>query len=439
MTTVQGRFAAVLVLLAAMLLMAGFIWQGQWSAVAWRNVRAVAIESDDWGLAGFIPHAHALDGLDRELLDPGAFPAVYWESTLEDSATVSALAGVLASFEGRDGFPAVLQPNYVMGSLAWASPGSGEAWREYFWPQVPPAYRRPGLSAAVSRAMTSGVWYPEYHALLHYDPAARKAAVASGGVAAEAARRHIMIFPGSQAARELTPQRSWATLSAELATGLQAFEAAFGRAPGSIIAPDYTWDSRVEKLWLSHHISVIQAKREQRFVGRKWGTVAWIRKNLQLRWEYLVHRDRVYLERNCRFEPAQDPDPDKVAARCIDEVHASWDRGAVAIIEAHRINFVHCDSTVQRVGRQALGELLAGLTDGSGMLPVFLTDQEIASLMRSGTSACRRGDRVVVRNLTRSARLVPLGEKGKRGAVCWLEAGSTRILPGDETLTERIP
>ncbi|PJA76232.1 hypothetical protein CO151_03805 [bacterium CG_4_9_14_3_um_filter_65_15] len=431
MTTVQGRFAAVLILLAAMLLAAGFIWQGQWSAVAWRDVRAVAIESDDWGLAGFIPHAHALDGLDRDLLDPGSFPAVYWESTLEDGATVSALAGVLSSFEGRDGFPAVLQPNYVMGSLAWSSPDSGVAWREYYWPAVPPAYRRQGLSEAVGQAMASGVWYPEYHALLHYDPAAREAAVASGGIAAEAARRNIMIFPGSQAARELTPQRSWATLSTELETGLQVFEAAFGRSPGSIIAPDYTWDGRMEKLWLSRHIDVIQAKREQRFVGRKWGTVAWIRKNLQLRWDYLVHRDRVYLERNCRFEPAQDPDPDKVAARCIDEVHAAWARGEAAIIEAHRINFVHSDSTVERMGREALRELLTGLTESSGMSPVYLTDQEIASLMRTGTSVCRRGDRVVVRNWTRSARLVPLGEARNRGAVCWMEAESTLVLPAD--------
>ncbi len=35
------------------------------AVVAWRELRAVALESDDWGLAGFVPRADSWQGLDR--------------------------------------------------------------------------------------------------------------------------------------------------------------------------------------------------------------------------------------------------------------------------------------------------------------------------------------------------------------------------------------
>ncbi len=85
--------------------------------VDWRSLRAVAFESDDWGLAGFVPNAEVWQGNDRAELHPGRFPEVYWESTLEDSLMVRGLCEIMASFRGDDGLPAVFQPNYVLSSL----------------------------------------------------------------------------------------------------------------------------------------------------------------------------------------------------------------------------------------------------------------------------------------------------------------------------------
>ena len=64
------------------------------------------------------------------------------------------------------------------------------------------------------------------------------------------------------------------------------------------------------------------------------------------------------------------------------------------VLEAHRINFSHLDSTVHELGRRELARLLDELgQDG----PVYLVDGELAGLQRHGTSWALRGERIVVR------------------------------------------
>ncbi|MBK7045869.1 MAG: hypothetical protein IPH48_04940 [bacterium] len=395
--------AAMAALAAAALLTAG-----PRDAVNWAQVRAVALESDDWGLAGFVPSDAAWEGLRREDLTPGAFPAVYWRSTLEDSAMVADLAAVLRARRGRDDRPAILQPNYVLSSLAWED---GQ-WRRYDLPELPRAYPRPGLWRAVASARATGVWQPEYHAVWHYDPELRQEATAASAVALEAASRGIMLFPGSEAARELGPWRSDAALAAELDAGLRIFSDLFGSRPRSLIAPDYTWNGRVERLWSSRGLRVIQAKREQRHPDLPSGVAGRLLKVVDRQWSRAAHPDRTYLERNCRLEPVQDTDPMAVARRCVEETARAWQRGEPAVVETHRVNFAHVDTAVVGTGLRALAAYL----DGVGALPgpgaVFLTDAEIAALARNGTSLAERGAERIARNGTRSRRLVDAGPGG---------------------------
>lgn len=389
-------FAAIGVLAAVALLTAGAP-----SVVDWRRVRAVALESDDWGLAGFVPDPGAWSGLRREDLSPGRFPEVYWNSTLEDSADVAELAAVLAGCRGRDGRPAVLQPNYVMSALDWRD---GQ-WTRSDLPDQPRAYERPGLWRAVGDAMAAGVWYPEYHAAFHYDPGRRRQAVAAGGPALAAAERGIMLFPGSEAARELGPWRPTAELAAELDAGLAVFRRAFGRAPGAVIAPDYTWDGRCEELWAARGLRVIQAKREQRHPGLPPGTAGRVLKVLDRQWARARHPDRVYLDRNVRLEPAQAPDAAVTVTDAIAQTRRAWRHGEPAIVETHRVNFAHGEPDLAAAGRRALGAYLDGLAPGDGARPVFLVAAEIAALARRGASALELGGQRIVRNGAHSRRL----------------------------------
>ncbi len=415
------------VAIAALALLAA----GQPSAVDWRRLRAVALESDDWGLAGFVPSVEAWAGLRREDLSPGRFPDVYWHSTLEDSAAVADLAAVLGTARGRDGRPAVLQPNYVMSSLDW----SGGQWRRHDLPDLPASYRRPGLWPAVSTAIAAGVWYPEYHAAWHYDPQRRRQAVAAGGAAAAAAERGIMLFPGSEDARELGPWRPLVELSAELDAGLAVFERAFGRTPGALIAPDYTWDGRCEALWESRGLRVIQAKREQRHPGLPPGVAGRVLKVLERQWSRARHPGRTYLERNCRLEPVQAPDAAAVVAACLEQTALAWRRGEPAVVETHRVNFAHGEPGVATAGRRALAAYLGGLADLGEPAPVFLVDAEIAALTRRGVSVAEIGGRQVVRNGSHSRRLAVIRDgQAVSGAaqggirLCLIDPGTHGVL-----------
>jgi hypothetical protein len=420
--SVLGRTALVW-LLSAFLVACALLTAGPRSAVDWRGLRAVALESDDWGLAGFVPSARVWDGLRREDLSPGRFPEVYWNSTLEDSTTVADLAAVLAVHRGRDGLPAVLQPNYVMSSLAWED----GRWHRYDLPDLPRQYQRPGLWAAVAEAGRRGVWYPEFHAAWHYDPTLRREATATSAAAREAAARGIMLFPGSEAARELGPWRPIPVLARELDESLAVFERVFGRRPGSLIAPDYTWNGRVESLWSSRSLNVIQAKREQRHPDLPAGTTGRVLKVIERQWAKSTRAGRTYLERNCRLEPAQSPDPDATVAACVRETARAWRRGEPAIVETHRVNFAHADAAVVAAGRRSLDAYLAGVADLPGSGPLFVVDGEIATLARHGTSARQAGPGVVVRNGSHSRRLVAVEggtvDSGETKSLIILDAG----------------
>lgn len=402
----------------------GLVLGGRPSLVDWRSERAVVFESDDWGLCGYAPDAAALTQLDPAVLQVGNTPQAYLTSTLEDSAAVAALAAVLAGARGRDGRPAVLQPNYIMG---WQAPVQGEGepdgrqLRDGMLPAFHPRYARPGLWDAVGRAVASGVWYPEYHGLWHFDPAARAALCAADPAAAAAAARGLLLFPGSHHSYELDDARPLTVLAAELAAGMAAFAGVFGRRPDAVIAPDYHWSHRHERLWRDAGLTVVQAQREQRHPDYE-GLSGRLRKVLARVLRREGEHRLTYLDRNVRLETAQLGDPAQAVDRALRGVRRAWSRGEPAIVESHRVNYAHLDPRIAADGRAALAGLLAVL----GREPLFLTDVEVARLSRHGVSWRRAGDGVLVRNLTHARRPVVL----PGGGLVFLAAGESATIRG---------
>ncbi len=399
------RGAALLLLGVGLIVLAGGLIAGQHrSAVDWRRARVVGLGSDDWGLAGFLPDSAAIADLDREALAPGSIIDVYWHSTFEDSATIVAVGCVLAAHRGRDGLPAVLQPNYILASLAYRpeTTTGPAAWTELELPAVPPGYERPGLWTAVADLQAAGVWHPELHGRWHYDPDVRRQRTSTSAAAQAAAARQILPFPGSERAWELGPWRDPEILAAELDRSIEQFRGLFGYPPRSIIAPDYRWRDDHEALWVSRGLRVIQGQKQQQQAG--WttpsGRARKFAHRVATRWS---RPDRVYLDRNCLFEPVQLPPGTDGVRAAHAAVRAAWRRGEPAVLQIHRINLVHLDAQVRRRGLAAFARLLTAVTADD---PIYLVDGEIADLKRRGTSWAVRGGGVVLRNQTRSRRLV---------------------------------
>ncbi len=376
--------------------------------VDWRNLRAVTFQSDDWGLAGFVPSADVWLEYNREEFHPGRFPEVYWESTLEDSLMVSRLCDIMASVWGSDGLPAVFQPNYVLSSLSYEKGPTGYVWNRYDWPQLPTAYQRPGLLTAVQHGIDQGLWYPEFHATWHYDPTIRLEVALSSDISQKLTKAGVTLFPGSEKAWELAPWRSTKDLNSELFHSSRIFENAFGRPIGSVMAPDYIWDDRIEAMWQAHGIRVIQGKREQRDPTLLPGKSGRIQKYLKRKFDLLANRQRQYLKRNCRLEPVQTHDVDEVLKRCLADTRKAWNGGYPAIVETHRVNFAHSDQSVVQKGQQTLESYLFSICENPDFLPVFLVDTEIAQLQTRGVSWVVRGKQIILRNATHSRRLIAI-------------------------------
>ncbi len=173
---------------------------------------------------------------------------------------------------------------------------------------------------------------------------------------------------------------------------------------------------------------ITMAEREQRF-GRYRGWLGRVHKVFHRFWTRSTRLDRTYLDRNCLFEPVQHQDPQSTTREAIATTEASWKRGEPVVMEAHRINFAHLDSTVHALGRQEFDHLLGALDAGA---PLYLSDGELAGLTRRGTSWAVRGDQIVVRNLSRTRRLVVVPEDAM--AVLARRTGRAMRSPGSQAI-----
>jgi hypothetical protein len=358
----------------------------------WRRLKAVVLESDDWGLCAWVPDEQAF----RVLADTPAWRApagrIYGRSTLECADDVAQLVETLLEFRGGDGLPPVWQANQVM-----ATPDFARLQPPLFecdtlplvhYPEFPSRWQRPGLEEAIRDATDSGVWWPELHGLVHLPQAAWLQALRRGSADARRAYEHqCLVCQAVEASSEYDPTEPTALRTRTLTLAVDRFRASFGRSPGSMCAPDYRWDEQLEADAEKLGLTTLQGAAEQ--MGHSLPRLRHVL--YRYRWPDVRGR-RFYLPPRIAFEPRGaitraarlGPMAAHRAAR------GAWGRGQPAIISSHRVNYAHIDPAWSENGRGALRDLLSLLT-GDGA--VFLTDAEVRSLHERGWSARAVGER----------------------------------------------
>jgi hypothetical protein len=234
----------------------------------WRRLRAVVLQSDDWGLCAWVPD----DAAHRALADQPAFRtpagARYGRSTLEHATDVGALAELLRRHRGADGESAVLQANTIVANPDHAAMrGLGdtpEAMPLVFQPATPSRWSRPGLWEAVRAAEAAGVWWAELHGLHHLPEQAWLAALRRGDDdALRALAQGSPIARAVEASSEYDPAEPRERRAHHLRRALLAFRELFGRAPSSFCPPDYRFDDWLESEAASLGLTTLQGKPEQ--------------------------------------------------------------------------------------------------------------------------------------------------------------------------------
>ncbi len=345
----------------------------------WHRLKAVVLESDDWGLCAWVPDEQA----HRVLAGQPAFRSVagqrYGRSTLEAASDVHALAATLLEFRGGDGMPPVLQANTIVAAPDWmqlvpplfpaaALPVTG-------LDDLPSRWRRPGLLEAYASAHDRGVWWAELHGLHHLPETAWLHALRQPQHDARLAHeQQSPICVAVEASGEYDPAEPRATRARVLREAISRFTATFGRAPTSFCPPDYRFDDWLEAEAEALGLSTLQGKPEQGG-GR---LVAVRRRWLALRFP-LRQGGRFYLPPRIAFEPRGSAGGGgRVGGEAAHRAaHEAWRRGQPAVISTHRLNYAHLDAAWSDAGRAALRDLLRRLcAEGA----VFLTDAEVRAL-----------------------------------------------------------
>jgi hypothetical protein len=361
----------------------------------WHRLRAVVLESDDWGLCAWVPDDRAF----RALATLPAFRTEaglrYGRSTLETADDVRLLAAELIEWRGGDGFPPVWQANTIVANPDYARMRPPlfefEELPLCVHPDLPSRWARPGLWDALRRAEGDGVWWAELHGLHHLPEAAWLGALRRGeSDARRACEQSSPIGRAVEASGEYDASEPRALRARNVRRAVQAFRTLFGRAPTSFCPPDYRFDDWFEGEAASIGLTTIQGKAEQ--AGRGWAP-------LRRRWFGLrfPHHDgiRFHMPPRIAFEPegmAQPKTPRGIEA-AMRGIHAAWARGRPAIVSTHRMNYAHMLPAHNRASREALRELLRRLCAERA---VFLLDHEVRQLVERHWSVRDLGGRGVL-------------------------------------------
>ncbi|MBI5170163.1 MAG: hypothetical protein HZA61_11785 [Candidatus Eisenbacteria bacterium] len=391
----------------------------------WHRLKAVVLESDDWGLCAWVPDEQA----HRVLAGQPAFRSEagqrYGRSTLESAHDVQRLATLLLEFRGGDGLPPVWQANTIVAAPDYAR-------------LVPPLFEveslplvgldtlagrwaRPGMLDAVRHAEASGVWWAELHGLHHLPEHTWLHALRRGQHDARAALEHqsplCLAVESSGEYDAAEPREVRARVLREAVT---RFRALFGRTPTSFCPPDYRFDDWLEGEAESLGLTTFQGKPEQS--GSRWTALR--RRWLGLQFPH-TNGARFYLPPRIAFEPRGGADAHgRIGVEAAHRgAREAWGRGRPAVLSSHRLNYAHLDEPWSEASRTALRELLSRLAaDGA----VFLTDSEVRQLAEHGWSARALGARgTLLRDYDVPREVIRIAApEGATGAVLRAAGGS---------------
>jgi hypothetical protein len=358
----------------------------------WYRMKAVVIESDDWGLCAWSPDEQALRVLEGTPAFRSAAGRRYAGSTLESAADVRRLGDLLAEFRGRDGFPPVWQANTVMASPDWTRLAPPEfACGELpliDYPRTTDRWARPGLGAEIERVRDLGVWWPELHGLHHLPESAWLGALRLGTEDARRAfEQQSPVCEAVAKSGEYDASEPIEIRKRNLEGAVTRFRALFGRAPESFCPPDYRWDRAIEQHAESLGVTTLQGRSERadralprlrHFLGR-------------FRFPDFEGA-RFYLPPRIAFEPGAEVEESVHVD--VDAAHRgvreAWARHQPAIVSTHRTNYVQVHAARSEAGLVHLRHLLSRLVDDGA---TFLTDAEVRSLLTRGWSQRAIGER----------------------------------------------
>jgi len=403
----------------------------------WQKYKVICLQSDDWGLCGWVPNRDVYEKLTNDGLPQKVVKKLeLLGSTLESPDDMENIFVILKRYRGGDGRYPIFQAAYVMSNPDYEAieKGGFRAYKELVIPQVPSLWERGDFVAEAKQGIKEGVWYPSYHGNSHFNPIRWMELLKNGHRSVRETFKfqsfiHDEIESQKEVNSEFSEKLSYKQQKKLIELGIQRFREVFGYPPRSAIAPNYVWQMKTEKALSENGIRVIQGKNYQilrrRFFDKVRGKVINLmgKKSADKIWQirmgdYNPCLEVTYLIRNVDFEPRGNSEPNNPfgAEGAYQKILDAWSNNEPAVISTHRINYVYLDERWVEENLRQLDELLSKIQTNHPEA-VYLTDWEVAQLYRNGTSIIQLGEVIVCRNYTSSKRTfkveVPQGYRVK--------------------------
>lgn len=323
----------------------------------------VVIESDDWGSIRMsnrmdwqklFAEGYAVDRRPYERFD-----------TLESPADLDALYEVLKKYTDSKGHHPVITANMLVANPDFEKI-KASGFSDYYFEPIEATYRRYYGDTKVLELMRQGIneglLMPQSHGREHFNVHQWMSALRKKDEDIITAFRFNMcgIAPktnpekGNQmmVALKSMDQMSQQQVLSIVDEGLTMFEKLWGFKSKSFIAPCYTWNRKIEEVLHRHGVELIQG-------GRVWR----LSDSDKIKHVYMGQRNRLgqhYGVRNCSFEPSTVKTYN--IKNLMNEIDNAFVNHKIAVISAHRINFVGGIDVNNRVSNlQKLDEFLTAL------------------------------------------------------------------------------
>lgn len=309
----------------------------------WRtNRKIIVIESDDWGAI----RMPSLEVRER-LINKGVKFSNYGYDevdTLASREDLTLLFDLLSKYKDINGNHPVITTNAVMANPDFTKIEAAD-YREYhyelFTDTLNRYYGNDDVFELWKEGMRRTLFYPQFHAREHLNVqmwlnslcknhdgvrTSFNDGVFSGLIKEDNRKKFMHSY-------NICCDREKSFIEESIRDGLSIFERIFGHKSLSAIAPSYTWDPFVEKIYYEEGVKYIQGGSVQVTSSNNGRGV--IRHYTGQRNDF----DQIYFVRNASFEPSQHRNMDNVAS-CMTEIANSFLWGKPAIISAHRLNFI---------------------------------------------------------------------------------------------------
>lgn len=354
------------------------------------NNPLVIIESDDWGTIR-MKSPGVLKKLAAENPEWVNDPYLQYDS-LESTEDIEMLAGVLLKHRDHRGKPAVMTANCISMNPDFEAIRNNEFSSFVGESFVVTSSKYPGSEKVFETelaAMKEGVFYPQFHGREHIHTSRWMHGLQHDKDLRNAFDHEIIsyytggrppcvgFYMDAMNPYDSADLREIITIVKE---GLDMFEKTWGFRSRTMMAPCYFWHPEMETALVPEGVKLFQGISVQKvsYLNQTPSSFKKVRRTTGER----NRNGQLYAVRNAYFEPSLDP---KVAwvDKCLAEMRKAIEHSGVAIICAHRLNFIGGISRQNREENlRMLNELLKrALSEWPGL--EFGTTEDLLQLMET--------------------------------------------------------